>query len=151
MRDNGQNEIDTGLNSKSLIDFHDAYYDSVDIFAAGISGHSNKNYFGIFMCTPVDNSHTELSKALVLGLLLWLVPYLHHSVREIILPLFIYQTEMTDLKVATENLFNVRSTDSEMLFDKVFELLKINDSLFSEQLKNYQIKCKDPTIIKEYI
>jgi len=97
--------------------------DTIDVFGAGLSGHTTDIILLFTIFTQLDE---HLKYYLVIGCLIWMLNFYHHSLREIVLvgTIFMKETKLTEavlelFKKKTDNI-----NDSKEKINIIFNILR---------------------------
>jgi len=103
-------------------------YNTVDVFSAGLSGHTIdiSLLFSIFIFHHIKQEDIYV---LILSCLIWMLPYYHHSLREILSIGFIFldkdEENSNDYKKVI-NLFKIKENNdfNVQIFDEIFQMIE---------------------------
>jgi len=103
-------------------------YNTVDVFSAGLSGHTIdiSLLFSIFIFNHIKQEDIYV---LILSCLIWMLPYYHHSLREILSIGFIFldkDEENTNDYKKVINLFKIKENNdfNGQIFDEIFQMIE---------------------------
>jgi hypothetical protein len=114
-------------------------YNTVDVFSAGLSGHTIDISL-LFSTFIFNNIKQEDIFVIVLSCLIWMLPYYHHSLREILGVGFIFLTNKNDDTYDDEykkllNLFKIKDNNNldSQIFDEIFQMIEDKISVLKEK------------------
>jgi hypothetical protein len=105
-------------------------YNTVDVFSAGLSGHTIDISL-LFSTFIFNNIKQEDIFVIVLSCLIWMLPYYHHSLREILGIGFIFLNNKNDDTYDDDykkliNLFKIKKNNNldTQIFDEIFQMIE---------------------------
>jgi hypothetical protein len=113
-------------------------YNTVDVFSAGLSGHTIDISL-LFSTFVFNNIKQEDIFVIVLSCLIWMLPYYHHSLREIISIGFIFLNSNDDTYdndyIKVLNLFMIKKNNDfdYKIFDEIFQMIENKISVFKDK------------------
>jgi len=113
-------------------------YNTVDVFSAGLSGHTIDISL-LFSTFVFNNIKQEDIFVIVLSCLIWMLPYYHHSLREIIGIGFIFLNSNDDTYdndyIKVLNLFMIKKNNDfdYKIFDEIFQMIENKISVFKDK------------------
>jgi hypothetical protein len=113
-------------------------YNTVDVFSAGLSGHTIDISL-LFSTFVFNNIKQEDIFVIVLSCLIWMLPYYHHSLREIISIGFIFLNSNDDTYdndyIKVLNLFMIKKNNdfNYKIFDEIFQMIENKISVFKDK------------------
>jgi len=105
---------------------------TVDVFAAGLSGHTI-DILLLFTTFVLNKVKKENVFVLICACLIWMLNYYHHSLREIVGIAFIFIDDNYSLNYVLELFKKVNNDQKRDAIDGLFEMLEKETLIFKEQ------------------